>query len=82
MLFRSSQSARNTVDQKTILVEDANGRKTALLRKTLEPEVRGVVVVCEGGGNPITVMQITEAVKTALGIPSTRVCVAPLSDSD
>ena len=78
----ASQSARNTVDQKTILVEDANGRKTARLRKTREPEVRGVVVVCEGGGNPITVMQITEAVKTALGIPSTRVCVAPLSDSD
>lgn len=74
-----AQSARSTIDQKTILVEDANGRKTALLRKTLEPTVRGVVVVCRGGDDPIVVERITEAVKTALGIPSTRVCVAPLS---
>lgn len=73
-------SARSTLEQKTILVEDANGRKTALLRKTLEPEIRGVVVVCQGGGDPVTAMQITEAVKTALGIPSTKVWVAPLSE--
>lgn len=74
-------SKRNSLDQKTILVEDSDGRRTALLRMTLEPTVKGVVVVCEGGGNPMVVEQVTEAVKVALGIPSTRVCVTKLTEA-
>jgi len=74
----NAQSARSTLDRKTIIVEDANGHKTALLRTTLEPSVRGVVVVCQGGGNPLVVERVTEAVKVALGVPSTKVCVAEL----
>lgn len=63
-------------EEKLILVEDANGRKTALLQKMILPAVRGVVVVCDGGDDPQVVNAVTEAVKTALGIRSTQVFVA------
>lgn len=72
-------SQRDSIDQKTILIEDENGRKKALLRTTLEPRVRGVVVVCEGGGDARVAERVTEAVKTALGISSTKVCVTKMS---
>lgn len=68
-------TTRASSEEKVIIVEDANGRKTALLRKTLLPAVRGVVVVCEGGGDPLVVSAVTEAVKTALGINTSQVCV-------
>ena len=71
-------STRSSLEQKTILVEDENGNRQALLRTTLEPTVRGVVVVCEGGGDPTVISQVTEAVKTAMGIGANQVCVAPL----
>lgn len=74
-----SFSERSTLDQKTIFVEDANGKKQALLKTTIAPKIRGVVVVCEGGGDILVVGRITEAVKTALGISSNRVCVTKLS---
>lgn len=72
-------SERDSIDQKTILIEDENGRKKALVRTTLEPRVRGVVVVCEGGGDVRVVERVTEAVKTVFGISSTKVCVTQMS---
>ena len=42
---------------------------------TLLPAVRGVVVVCEGGGDPLVVSAVTEAMKTALGVNTSQVCV-------
>ena len=57
------------------IVEDEIGRKTALIRKTLLPAVRGVVIVCDGGGDPLVVSAVTEAVKTALGINTSQVYV-------
>lgn len=59
----------------TILVEDENGRKQALIRTKLEPEVNGVLVVCEGGSNPLIEAKVTTAVKTVLGIGSNNVYV-------
>lgn len=70
---------RNTLEQKPMLVEDDNGNRKALLRTTLEPTVRGVVVVCEGGGDPLVIEQVTMVVKTALGIGANQVCVARLT---
>ncbi len=68
-------STRAESESKTLLVEDQNGRKTALLRTTKEPKVRGVVVVCEGGGDVRVAERVTEAVSAALGIGSSRICV-------
>ncbi|MFZ2538292.1 MAG: stage III sporulation protein AG [Oscillospiraceae bacterium] len=70
---------RQSSEKKTILIEDDNGRRKALLKTTLEPTVKGVVIVCDGG-NDITVQErVTEAVKAILNISSTRICVTKLS---
>ena len=74
-------STSSSSEEKLILVEDANGRKTALLRKMILPAVRGVVVVCDGGGDPQVINAVTEAVKTALGIRSTQVFVAKRAEN-
>ena len=55
-------------------MDGTNGR-SALVRTRMEPVVKGVVVVCEGGDNPLTVTRILEAVTTALAISSTKVCI-------
>ena len=70
-VLQQSDNYENT----TILVEDENGRKQALVRTRLEPEVNGVLVVCEGGANPMVEEKVTNAVKTVLGIGSNNVCV-------
>lgn len=64
---------RDTYEQTTIMVEDENGRKTALVRTKLEPVVKGVVIVCEGGDDIIVQQKVTEAVKVALAIGSNQI---------
>lgn len=48
--------------------------------KEIEPLIRGVLVVCEGGDSPVVVERITEAVTKSLDISSAKVCITKLSE--
>lgn len=48
--------------------------------KEVEPHIRGVLVVCEGGGEPVVVERVTEAVTKALDISTAKVCITKLSE--
>ena len=48
--------------------------------KEIQPHVRGVLVLCEGGDDPVTVGRVTEAVTKALDISTAKVCISKLSD--
>lgn len=58
-----------------VVLSDGKG----LLITELQPTVRGVTVVCEGGGNEAVKQAVSEAVATALNISTRRVCVVPSS---
>ncbi len=48
--------------------------------KEIQPLIRGVLVVCEGGDEPVVVERITDAVCKALNISTAKVCVTKLSE--
>ena len=54
-------------------------RQDALL-KVLEPEVRGAVVLCEGGGNPAVREAVVAAVRAALALPAYKISVHQLTN--
>ena len=64
---------------KYITVRDADGTERALAITEIEPKVKGVVVVCPGGEDPVVQQRIIRAVTTALNLSSQRVCVTKLS---
>ena len=66
---RKSQQ-KNTTEQSYVMVEDGGSPLVTALN---EPEIKGVVVVCAGGGAPKVVAQVTAAVKTALDISSAKI---------
>ena len=45
----------------------------------LEPEIQGVVVVAEGGDNPVVVQNITEAVMALFGVEVHKIKVMKMS---
>lgn len=47
--------------------------------KSITPVVRGVVIVCDGGDDPIIVNRVMSAVTKSLDISSNKVCVTKLS---
>ncbi len=53
-----------------------NGDKKALVRKVDNPEIMGIVVICEGGDSNIVKEKVYSAVAAAFGIPSQKIFVA------
>lgn len=48
--------------------------------KEIQPVIRGVLVVCEGGDDPVVTQTVTQAVTRALDISSAKVCVTKLNE--
>ena len=48
---------------------------SALQETIYQPQVRGAVVLCEGGGDVRIAAKITEMVSALLDLPSNRICV-------
>lgn len=69
---------RESLDESYVLVDGREGR-SALVRTHMEPVIKGVVVVCEGGDDPVTAGRIMEAVTTALSVSSAKVCITKLA---
>ena len=73
--LKSIQNSRSS-EQNYLLVENQEGRQQALLISRSEPQVKGVIIICDGADQPVIREAVTEAVKTALHITSNRVYVA------
>lgn len=66
-----TQSGQTQSQQTHVLLEDG----TALSQTVYLPQVRGVAVVCDGGGDIRVAAQITELLSALLDLPTNRICV-------
>ena len=57
---RSSQTV--TTGETTVYEDTGDGGQTPYISSSTYPEIRGVIVVAQGGDNPLIVQQIQEAV--------------------
>lgn len=61
-----------------VLGNSSNG-KEALVIKEIQPKLRGIIIVCEGGGNSNVKMSIINAVSAAFDISSTKISVQKMT---
>ncbi len=73
-------SGKNSLERKDeyVIIDGSSGEQGIVVRRA-EPRVRGVAVVCEGGGSEQVRAQIIEAVTALLDISSARVSVAKMN---
>lgn len=71
----------NNIEQNPVIVDNASGGQSPLVRTELQPAVKGVVVVCDGGDNPTVKESVTNAIMTALDLSSTRISVSKRAGS-
>ncbi len=62
-----------------VIVDSGDGENGIIVRKT-EPKIRGVAVVCEGGGNETVKSRIVATVTALLDISSARVSVVKMNE--
>ena len=70
----TEDSEGRSEDTSFLWVESATG-PVGLRLTEIQPTVKGVVVVCAGGGDPAVCQQVAEVVTTAFHISERRVCV-------
>lgn len=74
----SGSAGSESLDEKYeyLVVRDANGNETGLLVKLVQPKIRGVAVVCQGGGSASVQQAVLSAVIAVLNISPLRVSVS------
>ena len=63
---------------KEYVIIGSGGGAQGLVLKMLEPQVRGVAVICQGGDDILVRQAVVEAVTAVLGVGSNKVSVARL----
>lgn len=66
-----TQSGQMQEQQTHVLLEDGS----ALAETVYQPQIRGVAVLCDGGGDIRVAARITEMVGALLDLPANRICV-------
>jgi len=65
-------------DYSYLLVRTADGAQSGLLVKIIQPQIRGVAVICDGGGSAAIRQEITDVVTAVLDISTLRVSVSAM----
>lgn len=76
---QSGGTQQTSVESKYILIDGSTGKRQPLVLTQLEPKIKGVVVVCDGGNDPVVRQRVNEIVTTSLGISSLQVCILKLA---
>lgn len=76
---KSSDTNDDSTFENDYVIIENDSNDTGLLVKTIEPKVRGVAVVCEGGNNYSVQQQIYSAVSAVLNISTSRISISKLS---
>jgi stage III sporulation protein AG len=71
-----TQSGQTQSQQTHVLLEDG----TALAQTVYLPQVQGVAVLCDGGGDVHVAARITELLSALLDLPTNRICVEKRSE--
>ncbi len=75
----ASRLTQSDGSESSVIVVDGDSGRSGLLVTELQPTVRGVVIVCEGGDREEVRSRIVEAVTVAMNLSAKRVCVTKLS---
>lgn len=79
---KNTEKSNDINNQSDYVIIDKNSDDGGLLLKTIEPKVRGVAVVCEGGNDTKVQEQIYSAVGAVLNVSISRISISKLSATE
>jgi len=80
--FSDSGSEESLSANKEYVIIGSGAGEQGLVLKMVEPQVRGVAVICRGGDDLIVRQAIVEAVTAVLGVGSNKVSVARMGGAN
>ena len=68
------------LDERTVMIKKPDGSEVPLVLKEKQPEVAGILIISEGGGNILVKAALIKAAQTVLGVAPHRVSVLKMKD--
>lgn len=72
---KNATDSNSAKSEEHVKVNDGEGEELVLVTE-IYPRVRGVAIVCDGGGNSAVKKRITDIVAAALGISANKIAVS------
>lgn len=66
-------STDQSSDKTSIYTQETDGSSTPYVSKELSPEIEGVAVIADGGGDAVVAQNITEAVQALFGVEAHKI---------
>ena len=70
---------QNTTQEQTVIITDRNGLDQPLILREVEPRIEGIVIIAEGGGDPIVRDALTRAAMAVLATEAHRIQVLTMT---
>lgn len=71
--LKDNTSKGDTNEEKTVLVENSDQDSSPYIIQEKEPEIEGIVIVCQGGNDSVIKREITDAVGALFSIESHKI---------
>ena len=75
------KTQNKTLDQTSIYEQSSDGTQSPYISKEMTPEVEGIVIIAQGGDNPVTIQNITEAAQALFGVEAHKIKIRKREDS-
>lgn len=76
----TSENSSFSQEESTVYEKDGSGAETPYVISEEYPAVRGVLIVAEGGDNPVVIQEIQEAVMALFGVDAHKIKVMKMKE--
>ncbi|MDR0314834.1 MAG: hypothetical protein LBH71_02655 [Oscillospiraceae bacterium] len=76
----SDERYKHNSKKEYIIVKNSENDETGMVIEVMQPQIRGVAVVCEGANSAVVKQNITDTITAVLNISSTRVSITKMSN--
>ena len=76
----TSENSSFSQEESTVYERDGSGAETPYVVSEEYPAVRGVLIVAEGGDNPVVIQEIQEAVMALFGVDAHKIKVMKMKE--
>lgn len=75
----SEGAEKYSLEDEYVLIQSSSSEEGGLLLKIIQPKIRGVAIVCDGGDNVYVREKITSAVASVLDISTAKISIAKMA---